>query len=186
MGWSDAGYGGMGTKSQTGVLIAWGGSVVLWRSSRQSTAALSTCEAEVSAAALTFQILEGLKGLLVEWGVKLRPPILLIDNKSALSVTEFGGTWRTRYFAIRASRLADESLIGNICLRYCPTADMGADSLTKMSTSTMLENMRKAMNAKLPPIPGEDRTIKESDLTWWAAMVRRQRLLCRTQSNHLD
>ena len=171
VGWSDAGYGGMSTKSQTGVLIAWGGSVVLWRSSRQSTAALSTCEAEVSAAALTFQILEGLKGLLIEWGVQLHAPILLIDNKSALCVSEFGGTWRTRYFAVRATRLADENLLGNINLRYCPTADMGADSLTKMSTSTMLENMRNAMNAQLPAIPGEDRTVKDSDSTWWAAMV---------------
>ena len=54
-GWSDAGYGGSGTKSQTGVLIAWGGAVVLWRSPRQSEAALSTCEAEVSAAALAFR-----------------------------------------------------------------------------------------------------------------------------------
>ena len=64
--WSDAGYGGIGTKSQTGVLISWAGAVVVWRSSRQATATLSTCEAEVSAAAMTFQIVEGLKGLLME------------------------------------------------------------------------------------------------------------------------
>ena len=84
--WSDAGYGGVGTKAQTGVLIAWAGAVVLWRSSRQPTAALSTCEAEVSAAALAFQVLEGLKSLLEEWGIHVRCPLLLVDNQSALTV----------------------------------------------------------------------------------------------------
>ena len=28
--WSDAGYGGLGSKSQTGVVIAWGGAVITW------------------------------------------------------------------------------------------------------------------------------------------------------------
>ena len=85
IGWSDAGYGGVGTKSQTGIMIVWARGVVLWRSSRQTTAALSTCEAELSAAALTFQILEGLRSLLEEWGIKITCPLLLVDNKSALT-----------------------------------------------------------------------------------------------------
>ena len=148
---------------------------VLWRSSRQPTVALSTCEAEVSAAALTFQIVEGLKALLLEWDVKLDPPILLVDNKSALVVSEFGGSWRTRYFAVRAARLAEESLHGNIILRYCPTADMGADSLTKMATVRMLQNIRQAMNAILPKIPCQDQTVKDTDRSWWAAMMLSQR-----------
>ena len=169
--WSDAGYGGVGTKSQTGVIIAWAGGVVLWRSSRQPTAALSTCEAELSAAALAFQILEGLRSLLEEWGVKFKCPLLLVDNKSALTVAECGGTWRTRYFAVRAARLADENKTGNIELRHCPTADMAADNLTKMSSSTLLDNMREVLSGKLPTIPGQEKSIKEDERTWWAAMV---------------
>ena len=54
--YSDAGFGGIGTKSQTGCLIAWAGSTTLWRSGRQTTPAFSTCEAEVAAAALSWQI----------------------------------------------------------------------------------------------------------------------------------
>ena len=57
--WSGAGYGGEGTKAQPGVLISWGGAVTVWRSSRQHTSTLSTCEAEVSDAALAFQVLDG-------------------------------------------------------------------------------------------------------------------------------
>ena len=77
--------------------------MIVWRSSRQPTSALSTCEAEVAAAATTFQVMEGLRCLLEEWGVALDPPKLLIDNKSALVVMDQGGTWRTRYFAVRAA-----------------------------------------------------------------------------------
>ena len=36
--WSDAGYGGEGARAQSGVLIAWGGSVTVWRSSRGTLA----------------------------------------------------------------------------------------------------------------------------------------------------
>ena len=71
--WSDAGYGGISTRSQSGKIISWAGSVVLWRSSKQRTAAQSTCEAEVSAAALGFQIVEGLRAILEEWGLLSRP-----------------------------------------------------------------------------------------------------------------
>ena len=28
--WTDAGYGGIGTKSQTGIVIAWAGAIVTW------------------------------------------------------------------------------------------------------------------------------------------------------------
>ena len=151
--WSDAGFGGVSTKSQTGELVSWGGAVVTWRSSRQPTDALSTCEAEVSAAAMGFQIVEGLKCLLEEWEIKFSAPILLIDNKSALTLFENGGTWRTRYFAIKAARLQQEHQNGNLILRYCPTLLMAADGLTKMGSAIILEKFRQCMNASLPTIP---------------------------------
>ena len=77
--WSDAGFAGISTKSQTGVLVSWAGATITWRSSRQSCVALSRCEAEVSAAAMGFQIMEGLRRLSVKvteevllfWGLRL-------------------------------------------------------------------------------------------------------------------
>ena len=88
--WCDAGYGGEGTRAQSGILVAWGGAVVLWRSSRQATSSMSTCEAEVAAAALGFQIVEGLQSMLQEWGVVLEAPRLYQDNQSAITVIETG------------------------------------------------------------------------------------------------
>jgi hypothetical protein len=170
--WTDAGYGGISTRSQSGVIIAWGGCVILWRSSRQCSAAQSTCEAEVGAGAMGYQILEGVRALLDEWQIVINTPTLLIDNKSALSIAEFGGSWRTRYFAVRAARLAEESETGRISLRYCPTLVMLADALTKLGTAPMLERLRAALGGDLPEVPTEEQTVKGTDATWWAALVR--------------
>ena len=137
--WSDAGYGGISTRSQSGIIIVWAGSVVLWRSSKQRTAAQSTCEAEISAAALGFQIVEGLRAILEEWRITLSTPLLLVDNKSALVLATCGGSWRTRYFAVRAARIAEEVECGRLNLRYCRTDRMLADSLTKLASSEIIE-----------------------------------------------
>ena len=43
---SDAGFAGASTKSQSGLAIIWGGSLITWRSSQAALSALSTAEAE--------------------------------------------------------------------------------------------------------------------------------------------
>ena len=40
--WTDAGYAGTNTHSQSGLVVTWAGSIVVWRSSRQSFSAFST------------------------------------------------------------------------------------------------------------------------------------------------
>ena len=166
--WTDASFAGFSTRSQTGVVIAWAGSVILWRSSRQTSSALSTCEAEVSAAATGWQIVEGLMALLNEWSCELSPPLLLIDNKSAVRVAELGGTWRTRYFAVRAARVAEESGAGRVELRYCPTNEMAADALTKTAAATVIAKLRALCDGDLPQIPDASQCYKYADAsTWW-------------------
>ena len=51
----------------------------------------------------------GLRSLLVEWGAAITNAVLYIDNQSALTVAADGGTWRTRYFSVRAARLHEET-----------------------------------------------------------------------------
>ena len=169
--WSDAGYGGVGTKAQTGVLVSWAGAVVLARSSRQTNSAMSTCEAEVAAAAMSFVCVQGIAYLLEEWGVQLNAPILLVDNKSALTICELGGSWRTRYFAVRAARIAEETLQGRVQLRYCPTAAMAADGLTKLASALVLDMLRSTMSAQPPEIAPATATLANSD-NWWAYFIR--------------
>ena len=170
--WTDAGFGGVGTRAQTGILIAWDGAVILARSSRQSTPALSTCESEVSAAATGYTVCEGLMCLLREWDLKLSPPALLIDNRSALTVAEHGGTWRTRYFAVRASRLTYEHQLGNLELLYAPTAAMLADGLTKLASGEVLEKLRRAMDGDMADSITEARAVTTTDPGWLGETLR--------------
>lgn len=163
--WSDAGFGGASTRSQSGTVLARGGAIVQWRSSRQHNSALSTCEADVAVAALAFQVTEGLQLLPEEWGITVGPPILRVDNKSATTVTEHGGTWRTRYFAVRAARIGEEVRSKRLSLRYCRTDAMVADGLAKLVTALLLDKLREAMDGRLPPIPGIEQTVPHCEQT---------------------
>ena len=119
--------------------------------------------------------------MLQEWGVKLDPPALLVDNQSALRVAQFGGSWRTRYFAVRAHRIGQEHAQGHISLRFCPTASMMADGLTKLASAEVMTKLRSCMDGQLPPIPGPTFEIKDTDDCWWALMVIRQKATTRQQ-----
>ena len=76
----------------------------------------------------------------------LKPPILLVDNKSALTLLRLGGSWRTRYFAVRGARIMEELSAGRLQLRYCATQAMGADGLTTLATGEVMEGLRNIMH----------------------------------------
>jgi hypothetical protein len=83
--YTDAGFAGADTKSQSGPVIFWAGSIITWRSSRASLSALSTAEAELVSAAMGWQVAEGIRYLLNT--LKLFPAFIdvMIDNKAALT-----------------------------------------------------------------------------------------------------
>ena len=103
--------------------------------------------------------------------VTLSTPLLLVDNKSALVLATCGGSWRTRYFAVRAARIAEEVECGRLNLRYCRTDNMLADSLTKLASSEIIERLLGALRGDLPEVPGKDQAVTASDATWWASLV---------------
>ena len=150
--WSDAGYAGIGTsKAQSGLFLMWADAPLLWRSSRQTVSALSTAEAELCAAALAWEIAEGIRALLEELGIRLEPIRLLLDNDAALAIAEQGSNWRTRYFGVRGNRSQEEQHKGRLTLGHEPTKTMVADALTKLATSEVLKNLRDAMGGVFPP-----------------------------------
>ena len=110
--YSDAGFAGADTKSQNGLVIIWAGSIITWRSSRAALSALSTAEAELCAAALGWQVTEGVRYLLNTLYIYPHRVEVMIDNKAALTAASLGATWRTRYYAVRAKRLLEESQQG--------------------------------------------------------------------------
>ena len=143
--WSDAGFAGISTKSQTGLLLMWGGAILLWRSSRQTVPALSTAEAELIAASMAWQVVQGVRILLEEWGCRFEHVCIKVDNTAAITIATDGANWRTRYFGVRGSRINHEIQCGTLKLDHEPTHKMLADSLTKLGAATMLLNTRSAM-----------------------------------------
>ena len=92
-------------------------------------------------------------------------------------MTESGGSWRTRYVAVRAARLGEEHRRSNVVLRYCKTDLMAADALTKMSSAVLLDNIRDSMAGALPATPDAAKNLKAEEETWWAARVLKRPLL---------
>ena len=147
---SDAGFAGADTKSQNGLVITWAGSILTWRSSRAALSALSTAEAELCAAALGWQVTEGIRYLLSTLRIFPKKIEVMIDNKAALTAATLGSTWRTRYYAVRAKRLLEEHDLGRVRLSYCPTKEMVADALTKLATANVIQILLDAMDGRLP------------------------------------
>ena len=147
---SDAGFAGADTRSQNGLVILWGGSIITWRSSRAALSALSTAEAELCAAALAWQIAEGIRYFLGTLHIHPKLIHMNIDNKAALTAASLGATWRTQYYAVRAKRLLEESQLGRVAITHCPTKEMVADTLTKLATAEVIPVLTDAMSGILP------------------------------------
>ena len=150
LGWIDAGFAGAETKSQSGLVVTWGGSIIVWRSSKQTVSAFSTAEAELNAAALGWQTIEGLRLLIADLGIELPSVRVLVDNQAAITITKCGANWRTRYFGVRGHRLHEECQIGRAELLHCPTDKMLADALTKLASPNVIQVLLEAMQGRLP------------------------------------
>ena len=142
---TDAGFAGADTHSQSGIVIMWGGSIIVWRSCKQSVSALSTAEAELYGATLGWQIIEGLRHLITSFGIEIPKVKVYIDNKAALTIAMCGANWRTRYFAVRGHRLHEEHSRGNAELLHCPTVEMIADCLTKLASAPVIQVLHGVM-----------------------------------------
>ncbi|XP_031279030.1 uncharacterized protein LOC116137478 [Pistacia vera] len=82
---SDWGTCPMTRKSLTGFCIKIGGSLISWKTKRQSTISLSSAEAEYRAMAKTICEIVWILGLVKDLGVKIGKPVTLYcDNKAAI------------------------------------------------------------------------------------------------------
>ena len=71
-----------------------------------------------------------------------------------------GGSWRTRYFAVRAVRIIEELSAQRLQLRYCPTKVMAADGLTKLATGQVMQDFRDILHSKPFEVPAEGAEFK--------------------------
>ena len=103
----DAAFAPESSRSHTGWMITWGPNPIAWRSSRQSTIALSTAEAELSAILEGAIALLGIESLLVDLAEEIEDKKVGSDSVSALTISAGNGSWRTRHLRLKSAWLQE-------------------------------------------------------------------------------
>ena len=131
VGYSDADWAG-DRRSTSGNVFLLGGAIT-WSSRKQSSAALSTVEAEYMALSVATQEAIWLRHIQKELGVTNTGPTLIFeDNQGAISMAKNPVFHkRTKHVQIRYHFGREAVEQGTITLEYCRTDDMLADSFTK-------------------------------------------------------
>ena len=141
----DASWATGASRSRSGVWIAWGNHVVMWRSCRQTTCAWSAFEAEVDAAAITCQSGAQIKHLLSAI-IGDQKMCLFSDNAACVInlVREDGAliTTRTRTVGIRCSYVRDQAVLEGFNIQHMSRNELPADALTKTLKRSALELAR--------------------------------------------
>ena len=138
-GYVDADFAGdaMQCRSTTGFMFKIGVGAVVWHSRKQSITAVSTADAEFIASATAVGALIWFRELLADVlrmeSADLPPTLLYNDNAAALS-TFADGDFRPhlRHIGVKYYRAREVVMDRTeIDMRYCGTAEMEADGLTK-------------------------------------------------------
>lgn len=124
------------------------GPAVSWKSKKQPTVALSTCEAEYMALAATTQECLYLVQLLdgMDRTCKYVPVKVFEDNQGAIALSKNPvNRQRCKHIDVRFHFVRCALSDGKINIEYCPTADMVADIMTKPATKFKIERFGKFM-----------------------------------------
>ena len=128
------------------VLVSWGESLLLWKSSRQPAVVVSTPDCEL------VEIMEGvcsgeaIRVVMEEvLFVKVRS-FAFTDSSSALAIVSGdSGSWRTRHLRKRAPALRARVLCADWLIQHLPGKEMPADIGTKILSVEKFEMLKKLM-----------------------------------------
>lgn len=158
IGYSDVDWAGdiNDRKSTSGYMFQIGGTAVSWRSKKQTCVALSTAEAEYMALASAAQEAIWIRQLIADLkGEQIGPIMLLEDNQAAICMAknpQFHG--RAKHVDIKYHFVREKVCSGVVELKYCPTAEMIADMLTKGLSQDKFVKLRLMVGvAKFPGHP---------------------------------
>jgi hypothetical protein len=146
LGFSDADHAGDvdDRKSTTGMLFFLGRSPISWQSQKQRVVAASSCEAEYIAASTT-----GCQGLWLSrllgelLNGEVRAPMILVDNKSAISLCKNPVLHdRSKHIDTRYHLIRDYVEKGELEVEYVRTEEQLADILTKALGRIRFQELR--------------------------------------------
>ena len=149
-GFSDSDWGSSSNRrSTTGYLfyLNGDGGAISWKSRKQPTVALSTCEAEYMALVATTQEALFLKTLVKDFGLSCSEPIQLYgDNQGAISLVKNPVTHeKSKHIDIKFHFIREKFSEGLIFVDHVPTGDNVADLMTKPPTKVKLEHFQSTM-----------------------------------------
>ena len=146
IGYSDADFAGdhNDRKSTSGYCFVISGSLVAWRTSKQTCVALSTAESELIALALCCQQSVWLKQLLTDLKTDAGSPMTINeDNQAAISIAKDGCLHsKTKHVSVKSYFIQDLVKKNEIFIEYCPTNFMLADLFTKGLTPEKFRMLR--------------------------------------------
>ena len=151
--YSDADWAGdvKDRRSTTGYCVLYslsqGGTLVSWKTKKQPTVALSTCEAEYIALAATIQECLYLTQLLdgIDKHVYMLP-IVFEDNQGTIALAKNPvKRQRCKHVDIKYHFIRSIITDGKLSLEYCPTEQMVADLMTKPATKFKLARFAEIM-----------------------------------------
>jgi len=105
--------------------------------------ALSSCEAEYIA--LSAAVQEGLylTQLLRDIDEVCGPVVIFEDNQGAIALSKNPvNRQRSKHIDVRYHFIRTVQSTGKVVVKYCPTADMAADLMTKAATKFKLQKFR--------------------------------------------
>lgn len=127
------------------------GPLISWKSRKQPTVALSTCEAEYIALANAVQEAKFFMQLCLDMkvGIKEGKSLVMIDNQGAMNLAKTPVQHqRSKHIDIKYHFIRSEIQEGRISLEYVPTEENVADVFTKPASRIKLERFRRIMLGK--------------------------------------
>ena len=137
-------------KSTTGYVIMMNGAAMSWKSTKQSTVALSTVEAEFIALATMITEVIWMRRILCEVGYNLsNATVINVDNTGAINITNNGIiSQRTKHIDIRYHFLHENIEANIIHLQHCNSKDNTADTLMKALPYPRFKECRAEMGVR--------------------------------------
>jgi transposase InsO family protein len=120
-------------RSVTGYSVHMGGAAISWLSTRQSTTAQSTVEAEYMASAEAVKEAIWWRAFLRGLGRRLNAPtVLYSDNQGSIALSKNPDSHRrTKHIDVRFHLIREHVKKRTVVLQYVSTSEMPADALTK-------------------------------------------------------
>ena len=119
------------------------GPLISWKSRKQPTVALSTCEAEYISLASAVQESKFLRQICKDMNIVIDDVVIHVDNQGAINLAKNPvNHQRSKHIDIKYHFIRSEIQAGNVKLEYVPTEDNVADIFTKPATKVKLEKFK--------------------------------------------